>query len=363
MVRLLYYYSCFYFVSSALFDACNRGVEKGWSIGISRSDKGEQIGGHLYFTHTNTRITSHQPYKQNQWTHVSSSFDGKDLKLYINGAQVARGKSQNQVLYQTHTAKCKELRLGGVLKNRNYFRGSIYNFRLWNYALGHHEVVKFMKDFSDIKYGKHLDLLIAADNFHDIKQWRSLFQRVPVIIHSEKPLSGYSLVLTTPQCGKTVCDDPDVIKSYTKHWEQRRPKKIRYRIINIMNDDGSDPIISKDQIRRQHQALNRAFAPYNITWKFDLVEMKNSSLRMRNIMYGCDPTKFGNDICESECQSCESNNDGGDCDTLEQPCRPDEIGNGHCDAGCNRHYHHWDGGDCCVDGSIGACLDPSSTNR
>ena len=47
----------------------------------------------------------------------------------------------------------------------------------------------------------------------------------------------------------------------------------RYSVINVAEDDGSNPTVTPQQIELQDRALRDVFRPYNITWKLDEVKV------------------------------------------------------------------------------------------
>ncbi|XP_070533029.1 pappalysin-1-like [Ptychodera flava] len=173
--------------------------------------------------------------------------------------------------------------------------------------------------------------------------------------------------VVTPKCGLTVCDNSDVAKSYAANWILRRQKTIRYRVVNVYDDDGANPAVTEEQINYQHEQLNAAFRRHNITWDLTVVSVLNSSLQSRTILFDCTADTIGDGRCDDQCKHGQTGNDGGDCDTKKTTCQKAQMGNGHCDDECNRYYHGWDGGDCCRPGPFGSsssrCFDPMSPYR
>nr|KAG5700461.1 hypothetical protein BaRGS_013948 [Batillaria attramentaria] len=115
----------------------------------------------------------------------------------------------------------------------------------------------------------------------------------------------------------TLCDSPEVVLSYTENWQLRSHKQVRYRVVNLMNDDSSNPTVTDLQILKQHDSLNRAFRPYNISFKLDIHNVRNTTLRKRLIMFGCEPENVGDGICNPECMHTRTGDDGGDCDPTQ----------------------------------------------
>merc|ERR1711998_753907 len=76
-----------------------------------------------------------------------------------------------------------------------------------------------------------------------------------------------SLQVPVPECGTTICDDPEIIRAYRDHPAERGKKTVRYRVVNLANDDGSDPQVSSQQIASQHAAMENAFNNTGISWE------------------------------------------------------------------------------------------------
>uniref|UniRef100_A0A914VTH3 Uncharacterized protein n=1 Tax=Plectus sambesii TaxID=2011161 RepID=A0A914VTH3_9BILA len=116
--------------------------------------------------------------------------------------------------------------------------------------------------------------------------------------------------IRVPACGQTVCDDPTVVRSYAASPQQRQHKKIKYRVVNVCEDDGTNPSVGDEQIHAQDVALNAAFRPYNISWELEVVRLPNTALRRKTIMFGCSSNKIGNKQCDIECRHPITGNDG-----------------------------------------------------
>ena len=287
------------------------------------------------------------------------------MKFFINGAKVGVDHVQRGALFSETSSGCKDIEIGGNFIEKAFYRGSLDEFRIWNHTLRHIDVVENMYDTMQGTSRGVLGLVLRA-NFSTLRDWVPLIERLPVFTDSNIPFQPHDIQLAAPPCGHAVCDDPDVIRSYRKHWELRREKIVKYRVINVMDDDGSNPIVSRAEIDYQHKALIRAFKPYNITFHLTRKEIRNSTLRARTILFGCEPRKVGNGRCNPECRHLKTGNDGGDCDLIRMVCDPANIGDGKCDIECNRKYHGWDGGDCCdpniADTAI-YCYNPESSHR
>ncbi len=82
---------------------------------------------------------------------------------------------------------------------------------------------------------------------------------MPTFVDSDINQQILDLHVEAPQCGQTVCDDPRIIESYNRNWELRRQKTVRYRVVNIMQGDGTNSCVTAGQIHSQHVALQEAF--------------------------------------------------------------------------------------------------------
>ena len=310
-----------------------------------------------------TIIFSHSLFVPNRWVHAAATYDGSVMKFFINGVLVSVSHKQKGALFSAAVASCMNIHIGGSTGTDGFYRGTFDELRLWDTSLNHAIINLFVHSL--VPEAEMKTYLVLSDTFDDLSSWLPVDNLLPRIVTSEIHHRWYDISVTTPPCGQTVCDDPDIVLSYANHWRLRSFKTIRYRIINLMDDDGANPTVSNDQIFHQNQALTAAFAPYNISFELHVKNVKNTTLRRKLIMFGCDPVDVGDGICHAQCQHTRTGNDGGDCDPVLFFCDPKMIGDGRCDFGCNREYHEWDGGDCCQPGpdTHYTCYDPSSPWR
>ena len=301
-----------------------------------------------------------------QWTHLAATYDGWTFSLFIDGVKVKADQGQRGALFSDITRQCKVVFLGGHPKKPKTFRGFVSGVQIWSRALNHSDILQLRGFNVDTQPDSTQDVAISGP-LNDRSLWepvnptKSVSQWRPFDLDK-----GHQVNLNVPQCGQTVCDDPTVVKWYTESWKLRLPKTIRYRIVRIANDDGSDPAITNQQISAQDAALRRAYKPYNISWQLEVITIRNSSLRGKTVLLGCPLSSIGNGQCNSECQHALTGNDGGDCDEFLRPCASEEMGNGICDMQCNVEYYGWDGGDCCSaesSNTSNTCRDPKSSLR
>lgn len=359
-------------------DFCTPFPDRGWEIGIRTMDINGEKDARFYFNMRPSRnpqtstLVSPIKYIPSKWHHLAVTYDGEYLKLFVNGAQVAANSVIAGPIFQQETTfQCRVLELGG--HSGHHYRGTIDALRIWNIAKSQPEITsKMYQRDSHQGIEPKTQGLIFSENFQDLDMWQWKEDEIqkltpaPVLVMSDAPSRPFHLGLRPPPCGVTVCDVPDVIRSYSSHWELRRQKIVRYRVINVKNFDGSNPTVSDKQIRKQHRALVNAFFPYNISWVLQHTPVRNTSLRRRTILLDCRPQSVGNGICDPECQLSLTGNDGGDCDVEHSLCPEAKKGDGQCDHECNKAYNEWDRGDCCTGKAkkfLSTCLDPSSPNR
>lgn len=347
---------------------CSTIPSKGWELGIKVIENYKDRNARLYFSLESvqnqkpTLLFAPFNYKPSLWIYVVVSYNRDTIIFYINGVQVAISKEQKGDVFFSGRM-CSFLHLGGY--RNTYFRGTIDNLRIWNYSLSPNEIKKYMKQQNVENSESELYLI---DKFDTLDQWiwnntLNVMKSGPKLVSSDIPTNLLSFQFVPPACGFTLCDVPDIVKSYQSNLELRHLKKIRYRIINVRNSDGSNPTVTDQQIINQHRALQSAFIRYNISWELHKVSIYNTTLRSHTIMFGCNPQKIGDGKCNPECQFFVTGNDGGDCNKKKSKCSTQKLENGICNPECNQAYNNWDNGDCCKDQSLTNCIDPSSPNR
>ncbi|KAM4663374.1 pappalysin-1 [Discoglossus pictus] len=356
-----------------LYDKCpHTSLDRGWVLGIEAlSDNGTRDPRFFFSMKTDrsrtlTTITAHQSYLPNKWVHLAVTYDGRIIKLFVNGAQVATSFEQVGPIFSLLTRKCKVLMIGGNGSNQNY-RGYLEQISLWKVARTQDEIL------SDMRHAVHgpsttLAQLVLQDSFENVKHiWSPIkngnIPQMQYVFHHD---SSLDTSLDPPQCGETICDNLEVIRSYNQLPSFRQPKVVRYRVVNIYDDNHENPTVTKDQIEIQHQKLNEAFSPYNITWELDLLERNNSFIRNRLVLANCDINKIGDRHCNPECKHKLTGFDGGDCYGPSSTGVWRKRRNGVCDMDCNIDLYHFDGGDCCnpnVTDVTRTCFDPESPHR
>ncbi|KAB0351499.1 hypothetical protein FD754_016356, partial [Muntiacus muntjak] len=342
-----------------LYDKCSYASrDRGWVVGIHTvSDQGSRDPRYFFSLKTDrarqvTTINAHRSYLPGQWVYLAATYDGRQMKLYMNGAQVATSGEQVGGIFSPLTQKCKVLMLGGSALNHNY-RGYVEHFSLWKVARTQREIVL---DMGTRGPQGPLPQLLLQENWDNVKRaWSPMKDgSSPHVEVSGAPGFLLDTSLEPPMCGQTLCDSPQVIANYNQLPRLRRPKVVRYRVVNLHDDGRENPTVSRQQIDFQHRQLAEAFKNYNISWELEVLEVSNSSLRRRLILANCDISKIGDENCDPECNHTLTGHDGGDCRHLRHPALAKKQENGVCDMDCNYERFNFDGGECC-----GIVLNPS----
>ncbi|KAG9338489.1 hypothetical protein JZ751_025723 [Albula glossodonta] len=355
----------------SVFDNCSHSMsEKGWTVGIQTVDPVGKRDARYFFTLRTDRspkattIIGHQRYQPNTWTHLVASYSGRKMALYVDGAKVGESGAQSGDLYSAFMSTCRVLLLGGdQSEHRHNFRGQIGAVILWGKPRSQEGLSKGYSQQSDEEQPV---LSLRGDFFGVERQWTAYKDSShPTLEVVPVPSRAVVSPFLPPPCGLTTCDNTDVVLSYNDHWELRTGKRIRYRVVNVCDDDGGRPTVSQHQIHLQHQALSDAFHPYNITWELSVHTVRNSSLRQRFVLSSCQTGKIGNRHCDPECDHPLTGHDGGDCLHLG-PCYNWKRRDGVCNPECNSIRYDFDDGDCCdpeVTDVTKTCFDPESLDR
>ncbi|XP_040178685.1 pappalysin-1 [Rana temporaria] len=360
-------------VIAGLYDKCTyTSHDRGWVLGIeAMSDQGTRDPRYFFSLKTDrarnwTTITANRNYLPNQWVHLAITYNGRTIKLYVSGAQVATSSEQVGSVFSAFARRCKTLMIGGNALNQNY-RGFMEQFRLWNTARTQKEI---LLDMGQTLHGlsNPLPQLVLQDSFENVKDiWTPMKDgKVPKVEPINFHVSPLDTNLDLPQCGQTLCDNVQVISNYNKVAGFRRPKVIRYTVVNVFDDNHENPTVTKEQIELQHKKLNKAFGPYNITWELNVLERNDSFLRQRLILTNCDITKIGSTECDPECNHKLTGYDGGDCRRRTTCLNSSRKENSLCDMDCNIEELDYDAGACCnpnVTDVTKTCFDPNSPYR
>ncbi|XP_072854305.2 pappalysin-2 isoform X1 [Pogona vitticeps] len=357
-------------IIAGVFDNCSHiSSDRGWTLGIHSQENPGKKNARFFFSLRTDRIRrastilAHHHYQSNTWTHLAATYDGQQMLLYLNGERVARSSQQLGDLHSHFMASCRTLVLGGDNLNGHNFRGHLALLTLWSIALPQEKLQRaFLRKAED----KEATPLFKARFSHLEHQWVTFKDGAYPLVESIYPPEPPILSpLMPPFCGQTVCDNVELIFHYNNHWPLRNEKVVRYRVINIYDDDGLHPVVSQEQIAHQHQMLSQAFGHYNITWQLNVYNIYSSLLRYRVVLMNCEPGKIGNEFCNPECKHPLTGYDGGDCRRVGR-CYPWERRDGVCNMECNNMLHNFDDGDCCnpeVTNVRKTCFDPDSPQR
>ncbi|CAN0294108.1 unnamed protein product [Bubo scandiacus] len=358
-------------IIAGVFDNCSHTAsDKGWALGIRALQLGGKKDARFFFSlrtdraATATEVTSYHRYRPEAWTHLAASYDGRWMALYVDGARVGRAGGQGGPLHSAFMASCRTLLLGGdAWGSTHAFRGHLAGLALWHGALSQPHL---QRPFLEGPAGGAAGLALVAGFATPEERWvpfrEGAFPRQWVL---PSPASPVLRPLGPPACGQTACDNVELVSHYNQHWPLRSGKVVRYRVVNLAEDDGERPTVSREQVWRQHWALSEAFRPYNISWQLSLLEVRNSSLRRRAILLGCEPSKVGNERCDPECEHPLTGYDGGDCRRPGR-CFSWKRRDGICHMECNNMLDDFDDGDCCDPRATDVartCFDPDSPQR
>eukprot|EP01098_Paradermamoeba_levis_P014061 TRINITY_DN659_c0_g1_i4.p1 TRINITY_DN659_c0_g1~~TRINITY_DN659_c0_g1_i4.p1 ORF type:complete len:659 (-),score=178.30 TRINITY_DN659_c0_g1_i4:117-2027(-) len=178
------------------------------------------------------------------------------------------------------------------------------------------------------------------------------------------------------------CENPEIRARYAAAltpdrfgYEVPRPV-VRYNVVVLSADDGSDATASDLQIQQQHAILVDAYSPARVSFTYTVQRFQQSILRYRTILGGpCSRQDVKDANVSLGCLSPLTGWDGGSvmcksatcdptCSTYDEVvnrptecpcvcvpeyfnCVPQMIANRYCNPECNFAQWNWDGGDCC----------------
>ncbi|XP_025895630.1 pappalysin-2 [Nothoprocta perdicaria] len=359
--------------SAGVFDNCSHTAnDKGWALGIRTLQLRGKKDARFFFSLRTDRaaaatvVASHHRYRPEAWTHVAATYDGQRMALYVDGARVAQVADQQAgPLHSPFMAACRMMLLGGDTSAHGHsFRGHLARLALWQVALPQ---AWLQRPFLEGPPAGAVGLVFATSFAAPEERWAPFKEAGYPQQRALLPLPPAPVLrpLGPPACGQTACDNVELAASYNGHWPLRREKVVRYRVVNVLDDEGRRPTVSLEQVAWQHRALSEAFRPYNISWQLSLLEVRNSSLRQRTVLLGCEPSKIGNDHCDPECEHPLTGYDGGDCRRSGR-CFSWKRRDGVCHMECNNMLDDFDDGDCCdplATDVAKTCFDPDSPQR
>ena len=116
---------------------------KNQNYGIWITSSGKLSGGFETSSGSNKYITSPNSYVDGKWQHGVVTFDGSNVRLYVNGIQVASTSTTSV----PETKVNQPLRIGAnSLSITDIFKGDIDEVGVWNKALSSSEIAKIMNN-------------------------------------------------------------------------------------------------------------------------------------------------------------------------------------------------------------------------
>ena len=94
------------------------------------------------------KLRSAQLPNENVWTHLAASYDGKQMRLFINGSQVATKEIQSEILLSNYALYIASDETGNFV----YLGGNVDNVRIYDRAL-HYSEIQNLFDFDQKKEG------------------------------------------------------------------------------------------------------------------------------------------------------------------------------------------------------------------
>jgi len=117
-------------VAAAWTDVIMKGNDNYYLMAASASGPGPAAAVKFNGSQGTSRVFAPSNLVPNTWTYLAATYDGATLRLYVNGAEVARIDGQNNI--RTSGAA---LRIGGDPYDGQFFRGTIDEVRVYNRAL------------------------------------------------------------------------------------------------------------------------------------------------------------------------------------------------------------------------------------
>jgi concanavalin A-like lectin/glucanase superfamily protein len=105
-----------------------------YALYSSNNDNGRPSG-RVRVNGSNVSVNGTSRLTTSVWTHLATTFDGSNLRLYVNGALVATRAASGTILTSTNL-----LRIGGSSALGRWFRGRIDEVRVYNRALSASEI-------------------------------------------------------------------------------------------------------------------------------------------------------------------------------------------------------------------------------
>lgn len=305
-----------------------------------------------------TTLLSHKRIDILKWTHIAAVFDGDKMTLYINQAKIAVSFQQNGLFLSNIYDKCTTLDIGGNVDTFSTFRGSLDKIMISNISKTHRDIANAMNNPGPIIQNNNTVLFedfnpgTPSQKYHSVNGLLPELTPSQIIVESKEK----GIKLHIPQCGMTICDNPELIKNYVKHAHIYMTRKvINYRVVILANDNGDNMLITTDEVALIDREISAAFHRYSIHLKLHTIIIKNSYLHNKTVLLEC----YGHCPPRSDC----SQQPKPEC---QLQCTKEKPGNRICNPECNNVENDWDSGDCCdtrYTNTTKTCYDQQSKYR
>jgi len=105
----------------------------------------------MHYSGGNTLDTPNNSIKANEWTHVVGTYDGKTVRIYLNGEMKAEKNASDAIAANSATYV-----IGGTQESRDWFAGMIDEVKLYSRGLTEDEVRKSMAGPAAVEPGSKL---------------------------------------------------------------------------------------------------------------------------------------------------------------------------------------------------------------
>lgn len=203
----------------------NGDYERGWILGFADSSFnfavcGKEGPGKLTYVLAKTTFTPHR------WYHVAGSYDGKEIRIYVNG------KLENVSLDQKGDINYPPqafFELGAYHDKDEYFRtsGLLREVRIYNIALSEADIQTHFKEGENILPASQQSIELALGPFHEFDSHNSAVVRWQTL----KPMPTF--LTYSDSEGKWKIDDPVMKTSHeARLTDLHRNRLYRYSIRN-----------------------------------------------------------------------------------------------------------------------------------
>ena len=304
-----------------------------------------------------TTLLSHTKVEIEKWFHIVAMYNSTTMQFFLNQAKVDVSNKQSGYFISKLFHNCISIEIAGDSFTSSTFRGYIYRLQIWNSSKSHRDIANdIILNKQESRDSHHLLLSEYFENVSSTAnkpKYYSVTGLLPTFPATSIPNDKHDVKAEIPECGITVCDNPEIINSYIKNENILvKMKKVKYRFIILSDDNGEDPLFTKLEIKKIHKNVNRIFSEHNITFKLHLHYIRNSTLRKKTVISYC----YGHCEGKTVLSECNVKNKPSQCNN---DCTREKIGDKKCNPECNKpsqnfntdrynfYNFKWDGGDCC----------------